>query len=77
MLQALKISYFEDLLDLEPGDRWWPRLETAIDQCDLFLLFWSSDAIRPAEDRSLLKIEPRFQNKMRPSAPSRSRSAPA
>ena len=44
MLQALKISYFEDLLDLEPGDRWWPRLETAIDQCDLFLLFWSSDA---------------------------------
>ncbi len=46
MLQALKISYFEDLLDLEPGDRWGPRLETAIDQCDLFLLFWSSGAKR-------------------------------
>jgi hypothetical protein len=46
MLQALKISYFEDLLDLEPGDRWWPRLETAIEQCDLFLLFWSSGAKR-------------------------------
>ena len=29
-------------------------------------IFWSIDAIRPAEDRSLLKVEPRFQNQMRP-----------
>jgi hypothetical protein len=44
MLQAVKLSYFEDLLDLEPGDDWWPALKGAIDVCDLFLLFWSSGA---------------------------------
>ena len=46
MLNAVRIDYFEDLLDLEPGDRWWPRLQAAIDACDLFLLFWSSAAKR-------------------------------
>ena len=46
ILQALKIQHFQDLLELEPGDRWWPRLESAINECDLFLLFWSSGAKR-------------------------------
>ena len=46
ILRALKIPHFQDLLELEPGDRWWPRLQSAIDECDLFLLFWSSSAKR-------------------------------
>jgi serine/threonine protein kinase len=46
MLNAVKINYFNDLLELEPGERWWPRLQAAIDECHLFLLFWSSHAKR-------------------------------
>jgi hypothetical protein len=41
-LGALKIDYFQDVLDLDPGDRWEQELYTEIDVCDLFLLFWSS-----------------------------------
>jgi hypothetical protein len=41
MLTALGIGYFQDVLDLEPGDRWERRLFRHIDECDLFLLFWS------------------------------------
>ena len=44
MLSAVNINYFNDLLNLEPGERWWPRLQAAIDECDVFLLFWSSNA---------------------------------
>jgi hypothetical protein len=43
-LGVLKIDYFQDVLDLEPGDRWEKELYKEIDQCDLFLLFWSSAA---------------------------------
>ncbi len=41
-LGALKIDYFQDVLDLDPGDRWERELYKEIDSCDLFLLFWSS-----------------------------------
>ena len=41
-LGALKIDYFQDVLSLEPGDRWQQELYREIDRCDLFLLFWSS-----------------------------------
>jgi len=44
MLSAVGIRYFQDVLSLEPGDRWAQRLEVGIDDCDLFLLFWSSGA---------------------------------
>ncbi len=44
MLSLVGISYFQDLLALEPGDRWSRRIELGIDDCDLFLLFWSSRA---------------------------------
>jgi tetratricopeptide (TPR) repeat protein len=44
MLRPLGIKYFQDLLDLEPGDRWEKKLYSHIDKCDLFLLFWSSSA---------------------------------
>ena len=44
MLPLVGVRYFQDVLDLEPGDRWLRRLEFGIDECDLFLLFWSSQA---------------------------------
>jgi serine/threonine protein kinase len=44
MLPLVGIRYFQDVLSLEPGDRWQRRLELGIDQCDLFLLFWSAEA---------------------------------
>jgi len=32
------------VLNLEPGDRWEQELYRNIDECDLFLLFWSTAA---------------------------------
>jgi hypothetical protein len=34
------------VLSLEPGDRWEKKLELGIDECDLFLLFWSTESKR-------------------------------
>jgi hypothetical protein len=47
MLRLVGVHYFQDVLNLEPGDRWERRLELGIDECDLFLLFWPSDAKAP------------------------------
>jgi serine/threonine-protein kinase len=44
MLARMKIDFFQDVLDLEPGQRWERQLYRRIDECDLFLLFWSSAA---------------------------------
>jgi hypothetical protein len=44
LLSAVGIGFFQDVLSLEPGDRWQQRIELGIDECDLFLLFWSSEA---------------------------------
>src|SRR5262249_46560989 len=44
MLARLRIKYFQDLLSLEPGDRWEQELYRHIDRSDLFLLFWSKSA---------------------------------
>ncbi|MBN3940581.1 toll/interleukin-1 receptor domain-containing protein [Nostoc sp. NMS9] len=38
------ITVFQDILNLEPGDRWEQELYRNIDECDLFLLFWSTAA---------------------------------
>jgi TIR domain len=35
---------FIDVLSMEPGEQWEPRLEKEIKQCDLFVLFWSRHA---------------------------------
>jgi hypothetical protein len=43
-LRAANIDFFMDLLSLEPGERWEKRLYSEIDQCDLFVLFWSNAA---------------------------------
>lgn len=44
VLRAAKIELFQDVLCLEPGERWERRLYLEIDKCDLFFLFWSSAA---------------------------------
>jgi hypothetical protein len=44
MLSATRVRYFQDVLDLEPGEVWSTELERAIREADLFLLFWSSRA---------------------------------
>ena len=44
MLKLLKINYFQDLLDLEPGIRWERELYKRIDTADVFYLFWSTSA---------------------------------
>jgi hypothetical protein len=46
MLSALGIGYFVDIMSLDPGDRWKQKLYEHIDECDLFLLFWSRNAKR-------------------------------
>jgi len=46
MLRAAKINFFQDVLSLSPGERWERRLYTEIDNCDLFLLFWSHHALQ-------------------------------
>jgi hypothetical protein len=45
--QALRLAgldFFQDVLSLEPGQRWERQLYREIDRCDLFLLFWSAHA---------------------------------
>lgn len=44
MLRINGIEFFQDLLHLEPGERWANELYRHIDLSDLFLLFWSSHA---------------------------------
>jgi hypothetical protein len=44
MLNLIGIRYFQDVLTLDPGDRWEKEIYKNIDSCDLFLLFWSKAA---------------------------------
>jgi hypothetical protein len=43
-LRAAGVDFFNDLLSLDPGERWEQRLYGEIDRCDVFLLFWSRAA---------------------------------
>jgi hypothetical protein len=43
-LSAAKIKVFQDILELDPGDRWERELYKHIDTCDAFFLFWSNAA---------------------------------
>ena len=44
MLKTAKINFFQDLLTLEPGERWEKSLYEHVDTSDVFYLFWSSAA---------------------------------
>jgi hypothetical protein len=46
MARRFELKVFQDRVDLEPGDRWSEVLERAIDDSDLFVLFWSLAAQR-------------------------------
>lgn len=45
-LAAVGLEVFQDVLGLEPGERWERKLFEHIDQCDVFLIYWSSAAAR-------------------------------
>ena len=44
MLPLLGQKFFQDILNLDPGDRWERKLYHLIDNSDAVLLFWSSNA---------------------------------
>ena len=44
MLSLLKIDCFQDIIGLDPGDRWEKKLYQKIDEADVFFLFWSNAA---------------------------------
>ncbi|HEY0428981.1 MAG TPA: toll/interleukin-1 receptor domain-containing protein [Pyrinomonadaceae bacterium] len=44
MLARLDIEYFQDVLNLEPGELWENELYKNIDKSDVFFLFWSNAA---------------------------------
>ena len=44
MLDRTGIDYFQDLLSLDPGERWARTLYRKIDESDVFFLFWSTAA---------------------------------
>jgi hypothetical protein len=43
-LSAMRLSFFQDLLTLEPGDDWEKTIYRYLDQSDAVFLFWSSNA---------------------------------
>src|SRR5260370_27153653 len=44
MLTAAGIEFFQDVLNLDPGDRWARKLYQHIDDSDVLFLFWSRAA---------------------------------
>jgi hypothetical protein len=44
MLDRVAIDFFQDLLSLDPGERWERTLYKKIDDSDVFFLFWSTAA---------------------------------
>jgi hypothetical protein len=62
MLNLMGIRYFQDVLSLDPGDRWEKEIYRNIDSCDLFLLFWS----KAARDSEWVLKEIRYARDRRP-----------
>jgi hypothetical protein len=46
MLRMADIKFFQDLLTLEPGDKWEQSIYKYIDESDVIFLFWSTAAKR-------------------------------
>lgn len=44
--QAAKLTFFQDVLSLEPGQRYADEILRRIDGSDLFVVFWSRNAMR-------------------------------
>lgn len=47
-LKAVGVQVFQDVLKLDPGQRWEQQLYNYIAKADLFMLFWSKDAAQSA-----------------------------
>ncbi|MEL7354490.1 MAG: TIR domain-containing protein [Cyanobacteria bacterium P01_A01_bin.116] len=67
-MQAVSsIEVFQDVLNLSPGDRWEKELYKNINECDLFLLFWSTAAkasewvVKEAEYALALQLKDELQ----------------
>jgi hypothetical protein len=46
LLRRIGCDVFQDVMDLDPGERWERKLYERIDDTDLFLLYWSSAAAK-------------------------------
>jgi hypothetical protein len=46
VVRALGMRFFQDVLSIDPGERWERRLYEELDTCDALLLFWSVAAKR-------------------------------
>ena len=46
LLSRLGLEVFQDILKIDPGERWERELYRNIDQADLFLLYWSRAAAK-------------------------------
>lgn len=44
--QVAKLAFFQDVLSLEPGQRYGEEILRRIDRSDLFVVFWSRNAMR-------------------------------
>jgi hypothetical protein len=55
-LRATGLETFIDVLNLRPGDVWNPKIFTAIDESDLFVVIWSKNAL----DSKWVKKESRY-----------------
>jgi hypothetical protein len=53
MLARCRIDFFQDLLTLDPGERWQRALYKMIDRSDVVFLFWS----RAARDSEWVRKE--------------------
>jgi hypothetical protein len=49
MLAAAGIRFFHDVFHLQPGERWSPKIQEAIDGSDVMFLFWSTAAKESTE----------------------------
>jgi hypothetical protein len=52
-----------NILNLDPGERWQPRLWKEIDRCNIFLLFWSAASARP--ERVIKEVERAWRRQAR------------
>jgi hypothetical protein len=66
-LRLAKIEIFQDVLTLQAGDRWREEIERHIDDCDLFLLFWS----RSAKDSEWVEKEVKYALAKQGASPAR------
>ena len=43
-MEMTRLETFIDVVDLRPGDKWNPKIFEAIDESDLFVVIWSTNA---------------------------------